>query len=61
MVPRKSLNVSLTPGLVTSVDRLVASDRYQSASEVVRASLCLPERDDGRDRRNRPESRGRDA
>jgi putative addiction module CopG family antidote len=63
MVPRKLLNVSLTLGLATAVDRLVASDRHQSAGEVVRASLRLLERDDGRDRRNRPESceHGREA
>jgi antitoxin ParD1/3/4 len=38
---RKSRNVSLTPELEAFVDQTVASGRYRSASEVVRAALRL--------------------
>jgi antitoxin ParD1/3/4 len=38
---RKSRNVSLTPELEALVDQKVASGRYRSASEVVRAALRL--------------------
>jgi antitoxin ParD1/3/4 len=38
---RKTRNVSLTPELEDLVDRKVASGRYRSASEVVRAALRL--------------------
>jgi antitoxin ParD1/3/4 len=38
---RKTRNVSLTPELEALVDRKVASGRYRSASEVVRAALRL--------------------
>jgi len=38
---RKTRNVSLTPELEALVDREVASGRYRSASEVVRAALRL--------------------
>jgi antitoxin ParD1/3/4 len=37
------MNVSLTPELEASIDARVASGRYQSASEVVRAGLRLLE------------------
>lgn len=40
----KSFNVSLTPELAEFISVRVASDRYQSASEVVRAGLRLLER-----------------
>jgi antitoxin ParD1/3/4 len=44
-VPSKpSLNVSLTPQLDHFIAKLVASGRYQSASEVVRAGLRLLEK-----------------
>ena len=43
VVTRTSLNVSLTPELARVVDAKVASDRYQSASEVVRSALRLLE------------------
>lgn len=45
MIKRAALNVSLTPELVTFVNAQVASDRYASASEVVRAALRRLERD----------------
>jgi antitoxin ParD1/3/4 len=38
---RKTRNVSLTPELEALVDSKVASGRYRSASEVVRAALRL--------------------
>ena len=41
MTIRKTRNVSLTPELEALVDRKVASGRYRSASEVVRAALRL--------------------
>jgi antitoxin ParD1/3/4 len=40
---RTTMNVSLTPELEAFVDSRVASGRYQSASEVVRAALRLLE------------------
>ncbi len=47
---RKTRNVSLTPELEDLVDRKVASGRYRSASEVVRAALrLLDERERGLD------------
>ncbi|MFG0283919.1 MAG: type II toxin-antitoxin system ParD family antitoxin [Phycisphaerales bacterium JB039] len=39
MPSRESMNVSLTPELAAFVDAQVASGRYRSASEVVRAAL----------------------
>ncbi len=41
MAVRVSKNVSLTPELEAFVDSQVASGRYQTASEVVRAGLRL--------------------
>jgi len=41
MRTRKTRNVSLNPELETLVDSKVASGRYRSASEVVRAALRL--------------------
>jgi antitoxin ParD1/3/4 len=46
MPPRASLNVSLTPELTAYIGEQVASGRYRSASEVVRASLRLLQRDE---------------
>jgi antitoxin ParD1/3/4 len=49
---RKTRNVSLTPELEEFVDSKVASGRYRSASEVVRAALrLLEERERGLDSR----------
>ena len=44
MPPTPSLNVSLTPHLEQFIAASVASGRYQTASEVVRAGLRLLER-----------------
>ncbi len=41
MATRKTRNVSLTPELEALVESKVASGRYRSASEVVRAALRL--------------------
>jgi antitoxin ParD1/3/4 len=41
MTIRKTRNVSLTPELESLIDSKVASGRYRSASEVVRAALRL--------------------
>jgi antitoxin ParD1/3/4 len=46
MSTRASLNVSLTPEPRTYIAELVAPGRYRSASEVVRASLRLLQRDE---------------
>jgi antitoxin ParD1/3/4 len=49
---RKTRNVSLTPELEALVDRKVASGRYRTASEVVRAALrLLDEREQRLDRK----------
>ncbi len=54
-IQRTSLNVSLTPELERFIAARVASGRYQTASEVVRAALRLLEqnelREDGPARR----------
>lgn len=42
--PTPSLNVSLTPELEQFIADMVASGRYQTASEVVRAGLRLLEK-----------------
>ena len=44
MASTPSLNVSLTPVLEEFIAGLVASGRYQTASEVVRAGLRLLEK-----------------
>jgi antitoxin ParD1/3/4 len=46
MPSRSSLNVSLTPELTGYVAAQVTSGRYRSASEVIRASLRLLQRDE---------------
>lgn len=46
MPSRSALNVSLTPELTAYIAAQVASGRYRSASEVVRASLRLLQRDE---------------
>jgi antitoxin ParD1/3/4 len=53
MAIRKTRNVSLTPELERSVDEMVASGQYRSASEVVRAGLRLLEREQRVERRLR--------
>jgi antitoxin ParD1/3/4 len=47
---RKTRNVSLTPELEHSLEERVASGRYRSASEVVRAGLRLLEREERAER-----------
>jgi antitoxin ParD1/3/4 len=49
MIKRKTMNVSLTPELERSVAERVASGRYRSASEVVRAALRLLEKEERED------------
>ena len=46
MTTRKTMNVSLTPELERSVAERVASGRYRTASEVVRAALRLLEKEE---------------
>lgn len=48
MTKRAALNVFLTPELVTFVAAQVGSGRYGSASEVVRSSLHLLEKQERR-------------
>ncbi|MFC7739163.1 type II toxin-antitoxin system ParD family antitoxin [Roseomonas sp. GCM10028921] len=48
MLVRKTRNVSLTPEMEVFIDGRVASGRYRSASEVVRAALRLLEEDERR-------------
>jgi antitoxin ParD1/3/4 len=48
-IQRTSLNVSLTPALERFIAARVASGRYQTASEVVRAALRLLEQSDSRE------------
>ena len=47
-IQRTSLNVSLTPELERFITARVASGRYQTASEVVRAALRLLEQQEMR-------------
>jgi antitoxin ParD1/3/4 len=46
MVIRRTMNVSLAPELERFVAETVASGRYRSASEVVRAALRLLEKEE---------------
>ena len=46
-IQRTTKNVSLTPELERLIESLVASGRYQSASEVIRAGLRLLEQSEG--------------
>ena len=55
MPSRKTRNVSLTPEMEAFIDGRVASGRYRSASEVVRAALRLLEEDERK--RQGPEPR----
>jgi len=52
MINRKTMNISLTPELERCVVDRVASGRYRSASEVVRAALRLLEREEKEDFRH---------
>ena len=54
MIVRKTRNVSLTPELETFIDNTVASGRFRSASEVVRAALRLLQ-----DQERRPERKAK--
>ena len=58
-IQRTSLNVSLTPELERFITDRVASGRYQTASEVVRAALRLLEQSELRE--DGPARRGMDA
>jgi antitoxin ParD1/3/4 len=59
MPSRSSLNVSLTPELTGYVADQVASGRYRSASEVIRAGLRLLQRDEpAADRPSLPREEG---
>jgi antitoxin ParD1/3/4 len=55
MPSRKTRNVSLTPEMEAFIDGRVASGRFRSASEVVRAALRLLEEDERK--RQDPEPR----
>jgi antitoxin ParD1/3/4 len=61
MTTRKTMNVSLTPELELAVAERVASGRYRTASEVVRAALRLLEKEEkeGLHHEPRPRSRSR--
>ena len=50
MPSKSSLNVSLTPELTAFISAKIATGRYRSASEVVRAALRLLDEQDQRDR-----------
>ena len=54
----KTRNVSLTPEIEAFITGRVASGRFRSASEVVRAALRLLEEDERR--REAPDPRGQD-
>ncbi len=58
MPPRQTRNVSLTPEMEAFIDGRVASGRYRSASEVVRAALRLLDEDE-RTRKEHARSPGR--
>jgi putative addiction module CopG family antidote len=58
MINRKTMNISLTPELERCVADRVASGRYRSASEVVRAALRLLEREEKEDFRQEPRGIG---
>jgi antitoxin ParD1/3/4 len=54
MVIRKTMNVSLVPELERFVAETVASGRYRSASELVRAALRLLEKEEKGEAPSRP-------
>ncbi len=51
MITRKTRNVSLTPELDAFIDSTIASGRYRSASEVIRAALRLLSQQESRAQR----------
>ena len=57
MTTRKTMNVSLTPELERSVAEMVASGRYRTASEVVRAALRLLEKEEREGLHHEPQPR----
>ena len=59
MTTRKTMNVSLTPELERSVAEKVASGRYRTASEVVRAALRLLEKEEKGELHHEPRPRSR--
>ena len=59
MTTRKTMNVSLTPELERSVAEMVASGRYRTASEVVRAALRLLEKEEKEGLRPAPLAKSR--
>lgn len=61
MPVRKTRNASLTPELEAFVDGRVASGRFRSASEVVRAALRLLEEDERRHQAPSPAEPGKAA
>jgi antitoxin ParD1/3/4 len=61
MTIRKTMNVSLAPELERFVAESVASGRYRSASEVVRAALRLLEKDERAGHPAPPSREGDDA
>ena len=54
MTTRKTMNVSLTPELERFVAEMVASGRYRTASEVVRAALRLLEKEEKEELHHEP-------
>jgi antitoxin ParD1/3/4 len=59
MTTRKTMDVSLTPELERSVAERVASGRYRTASEVVRAALRLLEKEEKEELHHEPRPRSR--
>ena len=53
LMTRKTMNVSITPELGRFVAERLASGRYRSASEVVRAALRLLEKEERKDLRHK--------
>ncbi len=54
MANRTTRNISLTPELGAYIDQAVASGRYQTASEVVRAGLRLLKEQEPGEKRTAP-------
>ncbi len=57
MTTRKTMNVSLTPELQRYVAERIASGRYRTASEVVRAALRLLEKEEKEGLQHEPRPR----